>query len=89
MTRKGDRKEVKRIKRKGKKENWVGLLTGGLRKMENQVWRLCSLQSGPKPCWGDGEASWLMPGRDTMASTTASTQWTPGIDPQGLALCCR
>lgn len=27
-------------------------------------------------------------GRDTMASTTASEQWTPGIAPQGLALCC-
>lgn len=43
----------------------------------------------PKAMLGDGEASWLMPGRDTMASTTASTQWTPRIDPQGLALCCR
>lgn len=62
MTRKEDReegrKEGKRIKRKGKKENRVGLLTGDLKKMENQVWRLCS--QNPKPCWGDGEASWLM-----------------------------
>lgn len=45
MTRKEDRKEGKRIKRKGKKETRLASFTGDLRKMENQVWRLCSQQS--------------------------------------------
>ena len=65
----GRQERKERNKEERKERKWVGLLTGELRKMENQVWRLCSQQSCPKPCWAmvrhhgwcRAETLWLPP----------------------------